>query len=261
MPKIGITAGSGFYELEGIEIRELKKVTTPFGEPSDLYRLCEIGGREVVLLSRHGTPHQIPPHKINYRANIWGFRELGIERILSVNAVGGINRNLRPGDMVIPDQIIDMTCGRASTFYDGSEVIHVDFTYPFCSEVRGAFIGAGKKLGMKPVESGTYICVNGPRLESKAEIRHFAVIGADVVGMTIMPEASLARELELCFGGIVVVTNYAAGISDRRLTTTEVVETMRTSRERLKSVLTETIKVIPEVRNCSCQSALKDARM
>ncbi len=261
MPKIGIIAGSGFHEFGGMEIRELRKMQTPYGEPSDRYRRCEMAGKEVVFLSRHGTPHHIPPHRINYRANIWGFRELGVERLLSVNAVGGINRKLLPGNVVIPDQVIDMTHGRASTFYDGNEVVHIDFTHPFCSELRQALVGAGRKSGVKPADAGTYICVNGPRLETRAEIQYFAVIGADIVGMTIMPEANLARELEMCFAGIAVVTNYAAGVSDKRLTTTEVVETMRTSNERLWGLLTETVDAIPGTRSCSCQHALKDARM
>jgi 5'-methylthioadenosine phosphorylase len=261
MPNIGIIAGSGFYEVGDIEIKELKKVTTPYGEPSDLYRLGEMSGKGVVFLSRHGTPHQIPPHRINYRANIWGFRELGVERILSVNAVGGINRKLGPGDIVIPDQIIDMTHGRISTFHDGNEVIHIDFTYPFCSELRDALITSGRKLKTIQGEEGTYICVNGPRLESKAEIQYFSSMGADIVGMTVMPEAPLAREMEICFAGIAVVTNYAAGIRDKRLTATEVVETMKTAKGRLKNLLTETVEVISEVRKCSCQHALKDARI
>lgn len=261
MPNIGIIAGSGFNEIEGIEIKELRKVTTPYGEPSDLYRLCEISGREAVLLSRHGTPHHIPPHRINYRANIWGFRELGAERILSVNAVGGINRELRPGAIVIPDQVIDMTHGRAATFYDSDEVVHIDFTYPFCSELREALTGTGRKLGMAAEGSGTYISVNGPRLESKAEIEYFSSMGADIVGMTVMPEASLARELELCYAGISVVTNYAAGRSPRRLTTTEVVEGMKASMKRVRDLISGALTVAPQQRACECQRALNDARM
>lgn len=263
MADIGIIAGSGFNEVEGIEVRELKRVTTPYGEPSDLYRLSEISGREVVLLSRHGTPHHIPPHKINYRANIWGFRELGVERILSVNAVGGINRELRPGAVVIPDQVIDMTHGREATFYDGNEVVHIDFTYPFCSELREALTGAGASLkqGMSVQRSGAYICVNGPRLESKAEIEYFSTMNADIVGMTIMPEAALARELELCYAGISVVTNYAAGRSPRRLTTTEVVEGMKAAMKQVRELISGALVLTPQQRTCECQRALKDARM
>lgn len=261
MPKVGIIAGSGFYETEGMKVKGLEKITTPHGEPSDIYRICELSGMEVAFLSRHGTPHHIPPHRINYRANIWGFKKIGVERILSVNAVGGINRKLRPGDIVIPDQIIDMTHGRASTFYDKDEVVHIDFTKPYCTELRKAILSAGKESNVKCKKSGTYICVNGPRLESKAEISYFSKIGADIVGMTVMPEASLVRELELCFAGIVVVTNYAAGLSLKRLTTTEVVEKMKVSMKQIRNLLMETLKSIPEKRACDCTVALKEARM
>jgi 5'-methylthioadenosine phosphorylase len=260
MPKIGLIAGSGFYE-EGIGIREVREITTPFGKPSDPYRICESREGEFVLLSRHGTPHHIPPHMINYRANIWGMREMGVERIISINAVGGIAGGLAPGDIVLPDQVIDMTHGRAATFYEGDEVVHIDFTTPYCTEVRGAIkeAGVGSRVGLR--DSGTYVCVNGPRLESRAEIQHFSNIGAEIVGMTVMPEACLARELELCFAGIAVVTNYAAGISGRKLTTKEVVETMKSSLERIKKLIMETLKNIPEKRSCECPHALKDATM
>ena len=261
MPKIGIIAGSGFYEIEGVEVKELRKLTTPYGEPSDMYRICEVSGREVAFLSRHGTPHHISPHRVNYRANIWGFRELGVERILSVNAVGGINKDLKPGDVVIADQIVDMTHGRAATFYDENEVVHIDFTEPFCPELRTTVITAGKRIRTETRDSGTYICVNGPRLETGAEIRFFSTAGADIVGMTVMPEACLAREMELCFVCISVVTNYAAGISGKGLTTTEVIETMKLSMDRIRSLIGEALAVIPEPRMCDCQSALKEAKM
>src|SRR6266498_5596452 len=139
-PRIGIIAGSGFSEGERTGLEKTMKIKTPYGEPSDSYRISELSGIEVVFLSRHGTPHHISPHLINYRANIWGFTELGVERILSVNAVGGISRKLNPGDIVTPDQIIDMTHGRASTFYEGDEVVHVDFTTPYCPELRKAIL-------------------------------------------------------------------------------------------------------------------------
>lgn len=261
MPKTGIIAGSGFYDIEGVEVKELRKLSTPYGEPSDIYRICDISGREIAFLSRHGTPHHIPPHMINYRANMWGFRELGVERIFSVNAVGGIDPCLEPGDLVIADQIIDMTHGRASTFYDKNEVVHIDFTMPFCHELRKTLIDAGKEAGTDTREAGTYICVDGPRLETKAEIRFFSMAGADIVGMTAMPEACLASELELCFACIAVVTNHAAGVSEKGLTTTEVTETMKRSVERIRRVVWQAIAMSPESRTCDCQNALKDARM
>ncbi len=261
MPKIGIIAGSGFHEIEGVEVRELRKMATPYGEPSDIYRISEWEGMEFAFLSRHGTPHHIPPHRINYRANIWGFREIGVERIISVNSVGGINREMAPGTITVPDQIIDMTHGRESTFYDGNDVFHIDFTTPYCPELREAIILAGRKSAIELKGSGTYICVNGPRLESRAEIEHFAKIGADMVGMTVMPEACLARELEICFAVIAVIANPAAGISGKRLKTAEVMETMKKSMGRIGSLIMETLKIIPGKRECDCRDALKDAKM
>ncbi len=261
MPKVGIIAGSGFYEFEGVDTVDIRTVKTPFGEPSDAYRVCEYAGTEFVFLSRHGIPHHIPPHKINYRANMWGFREIGVERILSVNAVGGISSVLKPGDMVIPDQIIDMTHGRAATFYEEDEVVHVDFTDPYCPELRQAIFLSGEEARAELKRSGVYICVNGPRLESKAEIGYFSRIGADIVGMTVMPEACLARELELCYAVVAVVTNYAAGIAAKRLTTAEVVNVMKASTGRMRKLLADTLRRLPAKRTCGCSAALREARM
>jgi 5'-methylthioadenosine phosphorylase len=258
---IGIIGGSGVYEVDGVIIKENKKISTPYGNPSDSYRIGEISGVEVAFLPRHGSPHHIAPHKINYRANIWGFRELGAERIISVNAVGGISRKMIPGAVVILNQIIDMTEGRASTFYDEEEIVHVDFTEPYCPELRAALLTAGKNAGVALKDGAAYICVNGPRLETAAEIKAFSLFGADVVGMTGMPEASLARELAICFSGIGVVTNYAAGISGNRLTTTEVVRTMAESAEAVKILLEKTFAAIPHSRNCMCKDALANAKM
>lgn len=258
---VGVIGGSGLYEIAGVVVKDIKKLSTPFGDPSDSYRICEISGREIAFLPRHGSPHKIPPHRINYRANIWGFKEIGAERILSVNATGGMNPEMTPGAIVIPDQIIDMTKGRESTFYDGDEVVHIDFTEPYCPEMRETIFIAAEKAGIGIKKSGTYICVEGPRLETATEIKVFSMLGADVVGMTMMPEASLARELEICFAGIAVVTNYAAGISNKKLTTTEVIETMAASTERLKLLLKEIFAILPHHRSCRCKDALKDARM
>lgn len=257
---IGIIGGSGLYKIEGIAFKEEKDISTPYGKPSASYRIGELGGIEVAFLPRHGSPHKIAPHKINYRANIWGFREIGVKRIISVSAVGGINPQMKPGDIVVLDQIIDMTENRASTFYD-DEVVHIDFTEPYCLELRNAILESGERTGVSLKDRATYLCVNGPRLETAAEIKAFSLLGADVVGMTGMPEASLARELELCFSGISVVTNYAAGISGKKLTTTEVVEKMTETIEKIKLLLKETIGLLQVNRNCNCKDALKDAKM
>lgn len=257
----GIIAGSGLYDIADFETIELKKIDTPFGEPSDLYRLGRLGGHDIVFLPRHGSPHRIPPHRVNYRANIWGFKELGVKRIISVSAVGGISEGLGPGDIVILDQIIDMTGGaRQGTFYD-HEVVHVDFTEPYCPELREYLINAANEAGLEIHPSGTYVATDGPRLETRAEIACFKQIGADVVGMTAMPEAVLARELEICFGGIAVVTNYAAGISRARLTTTEVIENMKIANKKVLAIIRASLPSIEKDRQCPCKDALKEARL
>ncbi|MBI3592694.1 MAG: S-methyl-5'-thioadenosine phosphorylase [Nitrospirae bacterium] len=259
---IGLIGGSGLYEIEGIEITKEVSVSTPYGEPSAAYKTGTLNGVEIAFLPRHGILHSIPPHKVNYRANIWGFKSLGVERVISVSAVGGISSDMPPGSIVLPDQIIDMTIGaRASTFYDNDKVVHVDFTNPYCPEMRGVIIKASGNIGLALKKAGTYICVNGPRLETAKEIQFFSMIGADVVGMTAMPEAALARELEMCLTGISVVTNCAAGLSGSKLTTTEVVGTMKNSMQRIRSLLKEVISQIPAYRTCQCKDALKDAEL
>ncbi len=262
---IGIIGGSGLYEIEGFFLRKKKNILTPYGAPSDSYMIGEFSDRDVVFLTRHGSQHNIPPHLINYRANIWGFKELGVNRIISLGATGGISHEMKPGTIVVLDQIIDMTKGRDLTFYDGGDsrggVVHIDFTEPYCPELRESILKAGEKSGIALKKSGTYVCVNGPRLESKAEITFFSKIGADVVGMTAMPEASLARETELCYAGISVVTNYAAGITEKKLTTTEVIEVMKGTAKRLKELLKEAFNLTPFERRCGCKEALKEAKI
>ncbi|HMK55347.1 MAG TPA: S-methyl-5'-thioadenosine phosphorylase [Dissulfurispiraceae bacterium] len=257
---IGVIGGSGLYEVDGLSISKEVSLLTPFGEPSSTYRIGKIGNIELAFLPRHGTPHSIPPHKVNYRANIWGFKSLGVNRIISVNAVGGINRDLPPGTIVLQDQIIDRTSGRQQTFYDSDKVVHIDFTDPYCNEMRELCIAAAAESSIAVQNSATYICVNGPRLETAAEIRFFADNGADIVGMTAMPETSLARELEICVLGVSVVTNYAAGIvAAHKLTAKEVVEKMKDSTALIKRLLSALVPKLPEARSCPCSNALKDA--
>ncbi|HMK49578.1 MAG TPA: S-methyl-5'-thioadenosine phosphorylase [Thermodesulfovibrionales bacterium] len=257
---IGIIGGSGLYEIEGVTIRERRSIQTPFGDPSDAYLIGSFSEEEVVFLPRHGSQHAIPPHMINYRANIWGFRHLGVERIISIGATGGIDTVMAPGTMVVLDQIIDMTHGRQATFYDGGTgVVHIDLTEPYCPELRHALAEAGARTGLNPIRSGTYVCTNGPRLETRAEIEFYSQIGASVVGMTGMPEAALSREAEICYAGIAVVTNYAAGITGKKLTSAEVIEMMNRASLHLKVLLRESFGLIPKERNCPCKTALKDA--
>lgn len=261
MALLGVIGGSGLYNIPGLTITDSVKLTTPYGEPSDVYRIGKLSGAEVAFLPRHGAIHHVPPDKINYRANLWGFRELGIKQILSTGASGGISNKMKPGSIVVPDQIIDMTSGRCSTFYDDNEVVHVDFTDPFCPDLRKHIFAASDEAGISIIRKGTYLCVNGPRLETAAEIRAFSILGADTVGMTGMPETVLARELELCFANISVVTNYAAGILEKKLTTTEVVEHMNKAMDKIRALLMAFFTRDFSVSSCSCNQALQNAKM
>ena len=261
MPEYGVIAGSGIYDMPGLDIIDSIKLSSPFGEPSDIYRIGKLSGREIVFLPRHGSLHHIPPHRINYRANIWGFRELGVKKILSVGATGGISKDMKPGAIVLLDQIIDMTSGRDATFYSEDEVVHIDFTEPFCKGLRKALVAAASRTRTTVMKKGTYIVVNGPRLETAAEIRVFARQGADVVGMTAMPEAVLAREAEVCFACIAVVTNAAAGITEGRLSAKEVIETMKASTDKIRTLLRAFFSLGVGTSACSCGTALQDAKM
>lgn len=262
MPRIAVIGGSGLYGIPGMEIVSRKSVATPFGSPSSDYTIGRFQDIEIAFLPRHGAGHTMAPHRINYRANMYGFKVLGVERIIAVYATGGIADGLAPGDFLVPDQILDMTQGgRQATYYEEGEIVHVDFTDPYCPELRESLLDAGQEAGLHLHDGGTYISVQGPRLESRAEIQFYRSIGADVVGMTGMPEAILARELEICFGGVCVVTNYAAGISASKLTTREVIESMTASNERLQSLLREAFGLIPETRACACKDALNNTKM
>ncbi len=259
---IGIIGGSGVYEIEGVSIKEVKEVSTPYGTPSDKYLIGEFEGKNIVFLPRHGSSHHIPPHKINYRANIRGFQDIGVVRIISIGAVGGISPNMSPGTIIVPDQIIDMTSGRAATFFEGQEgVVHIDLTEPYCVEMRSAIIDSAKRAKIDVKESAIYICVNGPRLETKAEIKYFSLIGADIVGMTAMPEAALSREAQICYAGINIVTNFAAGITEKKLTATEVVDMMKRQSRNIGYILKEFFKIIPVERKCLCKEALREAKI
>jgi 5'-methylthioadenosine phosphorylase len=259
-PKIGIIGGSGFYDLPGVRILREVDAETPFGKPSDVVKILDIGGRHAAFITRHGKRHDIPPHRVNYRANIRAMKDLGVSAIFAVGAVGGINADFKSGDIVIVDQVIDMTKGRAGTFYDGGDVYHVDFTEPYCGQLRRAYLEAALVLGFGVHDGGTYVCTEGPRLESRAEIRVYKAMGADVVGMTGMPEAALARELEICYSTAAVVTNPAAGISNEPLTATEVLDNMKKSSERLNALLLKALSIVSLKRGCPCASALKEAK-
>jgi 5'-methylthioinosine phosphorylase len=228
MTDLAIIGGSGFTRLEGLEITSREVVRTPFGEASAPLTRGTLQGRSVVFLPRHGPGHTIPPHKINYRANIWALAHAGVSRVVAMAAVGGITSVMAPGTIVIPDQIIDYTYGRDHTVFetDLTEVTHIDFTEPYCPELRANLIDAARHAGIEIVGAGTYAATQGPRLESAMEIVRLERDGCDLVGMTGMPEAALARELGLCYACCALVANWAAGKGQGPITMEEIERTL-----------------------------------
>lgn len=212
----GILGGAGFYRMADFTTERRQVVRTPYGLPSGALTFGRIGDcAEIVFLARHGYGHTLAPHVINYRANLWALREVGVTRIVSVATTGGIRTDCQPGALVVPDQIVDYTWGRASTFVDSDQpVIHPDMTEPFSAGLRAELLEAAATCGIPVVDGATYACTQGPRLETAAEIRRLSNDGCDLVGMTAMPEAALARELGIEYAALCVVTNYAAGIGD-----------------------------------------------
>jgi 5'-deoxy-5'-methylthioadenosine phosphorylase len=215
---LAVIGGSGLSQLANLDVSHREVLRTPYGEPSGAVTFGQICGRPVAFLARHGYGHTIPPHEVNYRANIWALSKRGVTGIISVASVGSIRADLKPGDLVIPDQIIDYTWGRKSTFHEGPDckVTHIDFTEPYDRSLRERLISAAAAVGIPVSMSAVYAATQGPRLESAAEINRYERDGADLVGMTGMPEAALARELEVPYAAISVVSNYAAGRADSR---------------------------------------------
>ncbi|MCP3868140.1 MAG: S-methyl-5'-thioinosine phosphorylase [Gammaproteobacteria bacterium] len=216
MVDLAIIGGSGLTRIEGFEAQRHETVNTPFGDASAPLMHGLLDGRQVLFLPRHGVEHHIPPHKVNYRANVWALRKAGAKRIIGVAAVGGISSQASPGTVVVPDQIIDYTYGRKHTYFedDLTQVTHIDFTDPYCESLRQLLIGAAQQAGVPVVLEGTYGATQGPRLETTSEINRMERDGCDLVGMTGMPEAALARELDLCYASCAVVANWAAGRSE-----------------------------------------------
>ena len=215
MPELAIIGGTGLTSLQNLEIVRREDMRTPYGEPSGALTHGVLGGSEMVFLARHGDAHTIAPHRVNYRANLWALKEAGVRRIIAVCAVGGISKTMPPRALAIPDQIIDYTWSREHTFFDTglSQITHIDFTYPYCENLRSVLIAAATAAGIEVIPHGTYGATQGPRLETVAEINRMERDGCDMVGMTGMPEAALARELDLCYAHCAVSANWAAGRS------------------------------------------------
>ena len=211
--RLGIIGGSGLTHLRNLTVRERRVLRTPYGEPSAPMVHGTVSGQDVIFLPRHGQAHTIPPHRVNYQANLWALKESGVTHVVAVNAVGAINRTLAPGALVIPDQIIDYTYGREHTFFGNNPegVTHIDFTQPYCESLRDVLRQGAMAAGLDVTSGATYAATQGPRFETAAEIRRLERDGADIVGMTGMPEAGLARELGVCYASVAVVANPAAG--------------------------------------------------
>lgn len=206
--EIGIIGGSGIYDPTMLEDIEETKVYTPYGRTSDLVSTGTFQGRRVAFIPRHGRRHQIPPHLVPYRANLWALKELGVQRVIAASAVGSLREDYKPSEFVVIDQFIDRTKWRGDTYYEGGQVCHISTADPFCPELRETFNASAKQLGISSHEKGTYVCIHGPRFSTRAESRLFRSWGADVIGMTLFPEVALARELELCYVSIAMVTDY-----------------------------------------------------
>jgi len=243
MSLIAIIGGSGLTKLKNLEITHQEVVRTPYGEPSSALVFGRLGGKQAVFLARHGHGHTIPPHEVNYRANIWALKDAGASHVIAVNAVGGIAPAMTAGRLVIPDQIIDYTYGRTHTFFGNEQkpVTHIDFTFPYCEALREAILRTADAIELDVVRTGTYGATQGPRFESIAEIRRMERDGADLVGMTGMPETSLARELELCYASIAVVANPAAGKAEGTISLREIERILEAGMEKVRHLLEQVL--------------------
>jgi 5'-methylthioinosine phosphorylase len=243
---LAIIGGSGFANIPGFTLERREAVRTPYGEPSGALTFGSIAGHAVVFLARHGYGHTIPPHQINYRANIWALHARGVKNVLAIAAVGGIRRDLAPGVLVIPDQIIDYTHGRPATFFALADrgVQHIDFTLPYSAELRAACIKAAERAGEAVIDGGVYAATQGPRLETAAEINRLERDGADMVGMTGMPEAVLAKEIGLAYATLAIVVNHAAGrgASDAGIALDEMATILREATGRVQRILEQMVK-------------------
>ena len=240
---LAIIGGTGLTQIDQLTITGEQSLDTPYGAPSAPFVFGELDGKQLVFLARHGNPHRIPPHKINYRANIWGLKQLGITEIIAVAAVGGITEAMGPAQIAIPDQIIDYSYGREHTFFadDLEHVTHIDFSFPYTQNLRNRLIAAAQHLNLSVSTSGTYACTQGPRLETATEIRRLKNDGCDLVGMTGMPEAALAKELDLAYANISVVANWGAGILDTEITMAEIEQNLIVGMDNAIKLLKQTV--------------------
>ena len=257
---VGIIGGSGMYEMDGLEILREEQVRTPFGDPSDRYVLGRLDGRPVAFLARHGRAHSLMPSELNFRANIYGFKLLGAEWILSASAVGSMREDVKPLDILIPDQFFDRTRGRIGTFFGNGLVAHVSLADPTCPVLGEVLYRAGTQAGARMHRGGTYLCMEGPQFSTRAESRIYRGWGVDVIGMTNLQEAKLAREAEICYATMALVTDYDVWHeTEDDVSVESVVAVLRQNVRTARVILREAVRMIPPARTCACGHALRDA--
>lgn len=256
--RTGIIGGSGLYNIEGFKLIEMLEIDTPFGKPSDALMLAEINGQEVVFLPRHGGGHAIPPHKINYRANIYAMKLAGVNRIISISAVGSLKEEIAPGDFVLVDQFIDRTHSRASSFFDGPIVAHVSMADPVCNCLKSELASACKKADINTQQQGTYLVMQGPQFSTRAESELYRSWGLDVIGMTNLPEAKLAREAEICYATVAMCTDYDCWHAEEEdVSVSSIIEVMHANVAKAQQMLQHLFSSPSTAKTCSCQQALE----
>ncbi len=258
--EIGIIGGSGLYSMNGLTKTREVTVKTPFGEPSDAIVLGMLEGKRVAFLARHGRGHRILPSEINFRANVYAMKLLGVERIISVSAVGSLMEDLRPGEFLVPDQFVDRTKNRVSTFFGEGLVAHVGFDKPTCGQVSGVLADASVHCGVMVHRRGTYVCIEGPQFSTLAEAHMHRQLRFEVIGMTNVTEAKLAREAEICYATIAMITDFDCWHPEHEsVTASQIIATLVQNAENAQKVLREAVRAMPEGRNCKCGAALKHA--
>jgi len=255
--RIGVIGGSGLYEMSGLTNAREIRVKTPFGDPSDAIVVGTLEGKRVAFLARHGRGHRLLPSELNFRANIYAMKLLGVERIISVSAVGSLQENLRPGEFLVPDQFFDRTKGRVSTFFGNGIVAHVAFDKPTCGQLSGVLVDSCHSASVIVHRKGTYICMEGPQFSTLAEAHFHRAMKFDVIGMTNVTEAKLAREAEICYATVAMITDYDCWHPEHEsVTATQIMATLHQNASNAQNVLREAIKTMPSERNCKCGSAL-----
>ncbi len=255
--EVGIIGGTGVYSADLFSNDKRVKIYTPFGGTSDLINIGEYAGRRVAFIPRHGRNHTIPPHRINSRANIWALRSLGVTRIIAPSAVGSLKIEYKPGDIAIPHQFIDFTKNRKYTFYDGGEICHISTADPFCRDLSGIVKGCAIRLNYVVHSEVTYLCIEGPRFSTVAESHFFRNMGADIIGMTVVPECILAREAQICYVSISTITDYDVW-TESKVSSSDILEVLKKNVERTKKLIKQMIPLIPSERlNCRCGHALE----